>query len=341
MTDEIGPDIERLLSGLDMDQWRDATFEYFARTPQPNALFNVLAGPWMSDVVAQVRAPDLFRHTVGLVEEWDAANPAEEPRHKGTPYYWLGMAYTVLGDIDLGFLYMHLALAEDRRTSGERAPRMPAFAFVSLDSQDPNQAFKQAIDAFADFLEDRLQRYRQNTGGSLTLPVMRSKVIAVEDRWDAMFHLVYATARIRRLELMGDIVTRTEFGRNLVGQAIGDLCIVADEWLQQGWPGPGEFYPHAVRFLRARGIADAQVVMDAVASAAKQDWGGTVVGLLDGTYGAPTRSLTPVELDVATARLMRNSASHKVTADALLGARFADIEQRTYGAIFAIVEALP
>ena len=106
-----GPELERLLEGLDWDRWRDATSEYFARTHLPSALFNILAGPWMRNVVSPAVAPDIFRRTVRLVEEWEAANPGN-PRHKGTPYYWLGMAYTLLGDIDQGFLYMHLALEE-------------------------------------------------------------------------------------------------------------------------------------------------------------------------------------------------------------------------------------
>ena len=217
---------------------------------------------------------------------------------------------------------------------------MPAFAFVSLDAQTDQQAFKDAVDAYAAFIEERMARYRSDTGGTLTLPTMRAKVISVETRWGAMFHFVYATARIRRLEQLGAVATGTPFGRNLLGQAIGDLCVVADEWLQEGWPGPGEFNAHAVRLLSAIGIRDAQEVMGSVAAAAHMDWGGTVVGLLDGTFQAQTRALLPVELDVATARLMRNSASHKVTADSLLAERFSDIERRTYGAIFAIVEAL-
>ena len=340
MVDELGPELEKLLSGLDLDRWREETGRYFDRVREPNTLFNGLFHQWMSTTVAPVLAPDLFRTTVRMLQEWEAANPVAGPRHKGTPYYWLGMAYTLLGDIDQGFLYMHLALEEDRRTSGKRVPNMPAFAFVSLDAQTAEQAFKSAVDAYAFFIELRMATYRADTGGSLTLAAMRRKVIAVESRWDAMFHLVYATARIRRLEQLGTVANSTAFGRNLLGQAVGDLCVVADEWLQQGWPGTGEFFAHALRFLNSRRITKPQAVMDSVAAASKADWGGTVVRLLDGTFLGPVGVLSPIEVDVAIAWLMRNSAVHKVTADVLIAARFSEIESRTYGAIFAIVEAL-
>lgn len=340
MADEIGPELEKLMSGLDMDRWRDASGEYFARTPQPNRLFDILANSWLRGVVIPTLQPDLFRHTVGLVEQWEVDHPSEPPRHKGTPYYWLGMGYTLLGDLDRAFLYMHLALEEDRRTSGEKVPEMPAFAFVSLDAQKQEQAFKEAVDAYAAFIEERLAGYRKDTHGSLTLPVLREKVIAAESRWDGMFHLVYATARIRHLELLGPVVTNTAFGRNLLGQAIGDICVVAEEWLREGWPGDGEFLKHAVRFLRSRGITDAQEVVDSVATASGADWGGTVTALLDGTHRSARRALSAVELDITTAWQMRNSAAHRVTANELIAERFEDIERRAYGAVFAIAEAL-
>jgi len=341
MTDEIGPELEKLLSGLDADRWRDASNEYFARTPQPNALFNILASSWLRGAVIPTLQPDLFRHTVGLVEQWEFDHPTELARHKGTPYYWLGMGYTLLGDLDRAFLYMHLALEEDRRTSGEKVPQMPAFAFVSLDTQTREQAFKEAVDAYAAFIEERLGRYRKDTGGSLTLPALREKVIPVETRWDGMFHLAYATARIRHLELLGPVATKTAFGRNLLGQAIGDICVVAEEWMRDGWPGDGEFLKHAVRFLRSSGVTDAQEVVDSVATAATTDWGRTLEALLDGTHRSPRRPLSAVELDVAAAWQMRNSVAHRVTANEVIAKRFGDIERRVYGAVFAIAEALP
>lgn len=336
MADEIGPELEKLLSGLDLDRWREATGRYFERVPQPNTLFNALFHQWMTTTIAPVLAPDLFRITVQMIQDWEAANPQAEPRHKGTPYYWLGMAYTLLGDLDQGFLYMHKALDEDRRTSGKDVPEMPAFAFVSLNAREQDQAFKAEVDAYAAFLGQRLAVYGS---GSMTLEDLRQKAIAVESRWDAMFHFVYATARIRRLEQLGPVATGTAFGRNLLGQAIGDLCVVAEEWLREGWPGNGEFQPHAIRFLKSKGVGDAQAVMDEVGASQKRDWTETVTALLDGNLPA-RRPLTLLELDVATAWLLRNRAAHKVKTDSLLATRFGDVERRVYGAIFAIVEAL-
>jgi hypothetical protein len=341
VVDEIGPDISRLLEGstVDIEQWRDATAEYFARTPQPNTLFNILAHNWMARVVLPVQARDLFQTTVRMLEDWES-RPGGEPRHKGTPYYWLGMAYTLLGDIDQGFLYMHVALEEDRRTSGDRTPQMPAFAFVSLDAQSDQQAFKAAVDTYAAFLEERMARYRTDSGGTLTLPALRAKVAPVEARWDGMFHLVYATARIHRLEQMGHVASASPFGCNLLAQAIGDLCIVADEWMGELWPALRTFHPRAVRFLHdERRVSDAQSVMEQVKASSDLDWGGCVAALLDGTFGF-RRSLSSVEIDIATAYLMRNSAAHSVTANRLIGSRFRDIEQRTYSAVFAIAESL-
>ncbi|HEY8921893.1 MAG TPA: hypothetical protein VIN32_04605 [Candidatus Limnocylindria bacterium] len=99
MTDVLGPELEKLLAGLDLDRWNSAVSEYLDRTDHPNELFNLLSGGWLRGVVVPARRTNLLQHTVGLVEEWDAAHYPKR-RHKGTPYYFLGMGYILLGDID-------------------------------------------------------------------------------------------------------------------------------------------------------------------------------------------------------------------------------------------------
>lgn len=343
MTDLLGPKLERLLAGLDLDRWTDAVNEYLDRTDQPNALFNILGRGWLGEVVGPAQLPNLLQHTVGLVEQWDAAH-APVRRHKGTPYYFLGMGYILLGDIDRGFLYMHMAFREDQLSSGRADPPQPAMRFVTVDATSDQQAFKDEVDEYAAFIETRMQRYRAGTGGALTLLALRQKVIADQSLWDDMFHLNYATARIRRLEAWGHVAKTTTFGVNLMSQALGDLCLVAEQWMRYGWPLEAEFFQLAVKYLHGTGnrkTADASLQAVSKASKYPGAWGATVEALLDGTFRDGTRALAPREADVALAYLIRNSAAHSVKADPVLASKFEDIESRVYAAIFGIVEHLP
>lgn len=342
MTDELGPRIESLVTReFTADEWREAAIEYFARTPEPNNIFNGIARQWIEERIVPVLAPDLFRFTVEILEEWEAAHG--EARHKGTPYYFLGMAYILVGDIDRGFLYMHLAFREDQRTSGMNAPPQPALAFVMLDATTDQQAFKQAVDAYAAFIEDRMGRYRARTGGTLTLSDLRSRVLGESDLWDDMFHLVYSTARILRLESWGHVARGTQFGANVLAQSLGDLCLVAEQWLEHGWPGSGVFRAHADRYLRATGVPTGPDALTGAhtASHVAGQWGTVVADLLDGTFRHNGRTIQALEVDIAITYLLRNYAAHQVTAEPVLSQRFNEIEDRVYSAIFRIVEKLP
>lgn len=344
MTDALGLELEKLLAGLDLNRWDIAVSEYLDRTDQPNELFNLLSGGWLRAVVVPAQRTNLLQHSVGLVEQWDAAHYPRR-RHKGTPYYFLGMGYILLGDIDRGFLYMHLAFREDQLLTGTAAPLQPAMRFVTVDASSDQQAFKDEVDAYAAFIETRMQRYRDLTGGALTLPALRQRVILDQRLWDDMFHLVYATARIRRLEAWGHVSTATSFGVNLMAQALADLCLVAEQWLRLGWPiKHGLFFMLAVRYLGKTGYAGtADATMKSVSKASKVPgaWAATVEELLDGVFLAGGRVLDQREADTAIAYLIRNSSAHSVKADPILATRFEEIESRIYASVFGILEHLP
>ena len=146
-----------------------------------------------------------------------------------------------------------------------------------------------------------------------------------------MFHLNYATARIRRLEAWGHVAKTTPFGVNLLAQALGDLCLVAEQWMRYGWHLDTEFFQLAVKYLHDTGYkktADASLQAVTKGSKAAGAWATTVEGLLDGTFRDGIRAVAPREADIALAYLIRNSAAHNVTADPILASRFEDIESR-------------
>lgn len=127
------------------------------------------------------------------------------------------------------------------------------------------------------------------------------------------------------------MATTTPFGVNLLAQALGDLCLVAEQWMKHGWPLEAEFFQLAVKYLHDTGyMKTADASLQAISKASKDPsaWGTTVEGLLDGSFRDGMRAVAPREADIGLAYLIRNSAAHNVTAHSILASRFEDIEAR-------------
>lgn len=346
----LGPRLEAALDSMvhaRVDEWTAAAFEYFDRERQPNELFNVLASLWLPNVAAAHRGIDPISFGLNAARAWEDAHPGER-LHKGTPYYFLGMATILAGDLDYGFLYMHQALREDQLSSGRQDPPQPALFFVTMDAQKAEPAFQPQVQHYADYVGARLTDYRTSGRGSLDLATLRAVVLSRSSLVESMFHLVYATARTLRLEEIAIEARQTVFGRNLYSQALFDLCIVAEEWLRYAWPMPGDelFAALTDRYASATGLALTQTERAEVRRAAEDpaNWGTVLNSLVDGSYRTSAgtgRAMADREADILVAYLIRNRSAHTLTADAILERHFEDVERRLYWAIFAIAEHLP
>jgi hypothetical protein len=78
------------------------------------------------------KAENVWRMALEPALEWESQHPGEFI-HKGTPFYFWGMAAISRGELDLGYTLMHQALKEDIRTQNTENPQIPAFAFAILD----------------------------------------------------------------------------------------------------------------------------------------------------------------------------------------------------------------
>ena len=71
--------------------------------------------------------------------------------HKGTPYYFWGVTCILNGDLEKGFLLMHQALEEDKKTFDVDSPTTPAYAFVTLDYEKQDQFFRHKVEEIKDY----------------------------------------------------------------------------------------------------------------------------------------------------------------------------------------------
>ena len=91
--------------------------------------------------VAQIEA---WEYILGLMAENDSNRYRE--LHKGTPFYFLGMASYSARDFEKALFYMDAALEEDLRLHEKDGwPNVPSGKFVLLDDSTPDQAARRFV----------------------------------------------------------------------------------------------------------------------------------------------------------------------------------------------------
>ena len=126
---------------------------------------------------------------LNIAYEWENKNQNKRI-HKGTPYYFWGVTCILNGDLEKGFLLMHQALEEDKKTHQTKTPKTPAYSFVTLDYENQNQFFRPKVREIAEFLKENLDSYRSSRGGTLTLSGFKSKFLEESTLQEVVFYFI-------------------------------------------------------------------------------------------------------------------------------------------------------
>jgi len=213
-----------------------------AKTPKHNDYFNNFGGIWTSHLNSGRfdEAERIWKMALEPALHWETANGSKI--HKGTPYYFWGATAVLHGDLDKGFALMHQALEEDKRTVGSPGYlNEPAYAFASLDFQQPNQAFKQWIDQQARFLEDLINKYALVHGGKFALNDFRAKFLVAPPSNEVLFLFTYSLARLKHFCDLPDYIISSEFASMLQINILSNLTVILEDVLES--KNPQKFRP--------------------------------------------------------------------------------------------------
>jgi len=108
-----------------------ADFEALSHDPaDADFLFSSLRIPALFGESPE-RQITVWERVLGILRDADAAR--YEAIHKGTPFYFLGVASYLGQDFERALFYMDCALEQDHRLHGDRWYRVPSGMFVRLD----------------------------------------------------------------------------------------------------------------------------------------------------------------------------------------------------------------
>lgn len=193
------------------------------------------------------KAFELWNEIIQFAKGWEELN--KKSLHKGVPYYFASVSAILSMDFDAALISMRLALAEDKLNS-QNYKRTPAYYFLTLNDEEPDQYFKYFVNEMINFLRDRLdgqggqqgrykEHYQKSRRGILTYEDLRKKFLDNDNISDEIkYFFVYSTIkfwRLRRLHksrLKDDIIAPVIFS-----QVLGSILITIELLLKQKYPG--------------------------------------------------------------------------------------------------------
>jgi len=90
--------------------------------------------------------------------------------HKGTPYYWLGVAAFMVHDFETAVYYFDAGVSEDLRAGARPEPdaeSTPGLRFLQLQGDQPEQAAQQLVQSTELILRNEIDAYNRLTGRQL------------------------------------------------------------------------------------------------------------------------------------------------------------------------------
>jgi hypothetical protein len=195
--------------GVFSDQFATALGDDFAALPADPAagddLLSSFGLPLLLPPNAQIRA---WEHILSVLKNADAAK--YDKLHKGTAFYFLGVASYQAEDFERALFYMDCALEQDRSLHGALWYKQPSGCFVRLDHVSLAQAARRLVAHAGDVFQKWVGRLPSTGMGSFSLEAYRSQLVnyamqadpalrSVVTAW--LSYLLEAEPRVRQLEL--------------------------------------------------------------------------------------------------------------------------------------------
>jgi len=333
--------------GFDLTKFRKEVLDFFDHNDgnyhAHDAFFNNFTIIWRSFLNQRrfKNAEYLWDFALNIAYDWENKNQNKRI-HKGTPYYFWGVTCILNGDLEKGFLLMHQALEEDKKTHQTKTPKTPAYSFVTLDYENQNQFFRPKVIEIAKFLDENLKSYRSSREGTLTLSGFKSKFLEESTLQEVVFYFIFELFRLKKLlEEINQRLTQNVFSSLLQANTIFTLCLIIDNVIKQKNPNQWKFSEH-LKFLSSRfslNLNDQKI--GELNGAFTNNFSNTLQKLLSSQYQFQDGTTPqPIEEDLAITYGFRNFGAHKVEDQPVVYQNFDEISRRILNALFFSIEKL-
>jgi len=287
-------------------------------------------------------AKEIWDIALSLAFEWESSNKPYRI-HKGTPYYFLGVTAILNEELENGFLFMHQALEEDRKTHNSQTPPTAAYFFVTLDFTKQAQFFRIKVEEIGRYLSDRIEEYRKIRAGALNISDFKTKFLECTDLSEEVFLFVYLLFRLKKLILETDNRLKQNVFSSLVhAKILFDICLVTEKAVEYKNPeskkGTKLFFPDEIKFLsREASLSVGKSTIKKLNTDFRNDFAKTLCDMLTSKYYL---KLSKIEEDLAITYGIRNFGAHRLEDEPVFYQDMEELAQRLLNGLFFCIEKL-
>ena len=280
----------------------------------------------------------IWRFALDIAYKWEQENSGNRI-HKGSPYHFLGVTYLLFKDYMTGFLLIHQALEEDKKTKNRDHPDTPGYYFVTL-NYDKSVYGQELLKNIADYLNLKILEYKKIRNGSLTIDEFKKKFLEQEKNIDIIFSFVYLLFNLNKLEtgirrefIKNDFASLFEVGLIL------DLCLIIDSVIKA--KNSKTYFKEHFDFLCSKGLLsiDSNKAANEVNKQFNIAPEQALISLLEENFFfSDNTKPTMTDGDFLITYCLRNYSAHNIESPKIIYERFFEIVQRILNALFFTVE---
>jgi hypothetical protein len=276
------------------------------------------------------------------LEITDSVEKGSAKIHKGTPYYFYAVTLVLGGDIDRGFMMMHAAVEEDKRSFGKGYKNAPAYAFVTLNFEKRDQFFGNWVRSIAESIESVLFDYNQRRAPTLSMSDFRAKFLKDDSLLDVVLLFVYTISKIRHSN-QEDIprIPETDFSSLYEARSMLNLCLILEEVMKNRCKlkNNATFAPCLEKLSKQKRLVLVGETSALNGRFVKNRW-KTLEDLLNGNYvlsNGKQVAAQSVECDLAVAYGLRNFAAHSIKQQKWIHDNISSILISLFNSLFFVV----
>lgn len=282
----------------------------------------------------------IWRFALDIAYKWEQENSGNRI-HKGSPYHFLGVTYLLFKDYVRGFLLIHQALDEDKKTQNKNCPYTPGYYFVTL-NYDKSVYGQELLKHIANYLDSKIVKYNKDRNGKLTIEGFKNKFLEDENILDVIFSFVYLIFNLNKLEedIRKEFIVN-DFASLFEANLILDLCLIIDSIIKRK-DSKTKFVEHFNFLFKKRLLSvDSNKAANEVNKQFNVNFEQALILLLEENFlFSDKMKPTIADGDFLITYGFRNYSAHNIESRKIIYERFFEIVQRILNALFFTVEKI-